>query len=118
MRSARVGDQKALRRCPWRLCRTVSSGHTSQKSRLCTTIADASSISTATDKLASMPVKGGWAERRYVPLSIEKSPVAKRPTLNCRNHESNTIAPRSHPKGDRWSRALTVRFELTSFGLW
>jgi hypothetical protein len=60
---------------------------------------DAASMSKATHKLASIPVHGKWDERRYVLLSIEKSPVTKRQTLNCRSHESNIIAPRStNPK--------------------
>src|SRR5882724_8958359 len=66
-----------------------------QNSRFCTTMIDASNISTATERLDSMPNQGKCSERRYVLLSIEKSPVTNRQRLNCRSHASNNIAASS-----------------------
>ena len=42
-----------------------------------------------------MPNQGKCPERRYVLLSIEKSPVTNRQRLNCRSHASNNIAASS-----------------------
>ena len=56
---------------------------------------DASSISAAIDQLEDMANHGKCSERRYVLLSIEKSPVTRRQTLNYRSQASNSFAASS-----------------------